>query len=548
MKYITVPSNIDYEKLFSNLKGKEIFKNEIKEATYVFLSFLYPTKKYLESTKRYNGFKPINSSKMNQITRNRFSTVKTLLLDSKSNSTGPIIIETKHQSGVISKSYRLNDELFNNPGEKLVKLGENSSNRLLKFEQEGLNKQNEFQQPYQFLIDMYNAEITIDKDAVNYVDSLKKLLLEKVSTYEGDKAEMTNKVINRMRELKNKINSVKKKNFRPKVSQSNHRLNSVITRLNRELRYYLRINGNRLVEVDLKSSQPYVLGTLLCDRFFSNDSSIEYSLNNIYSQLYNELYYISNNNNSNYTNNINTSSINTSSNYTNTINTSSINTNSIYINYNNINYTNTIINNSIYNKEGFPKYFMFGGLDSAAEIMKYRNLPFNSGFYDFFNKTYLGGHYDTQKTKNDIMSLLNLDDTKKRKHINLIQVFKIYFTDINSFIESVNSFKKIKSSTAILLQRSESFLFLRIGCKEIHDKFKGVPFLTIHDSILIEEKYAESIGNILTDKLTDYTGIKPGVSIKSIENPMENLERISDEEWSELIKNNNKTTQSPTNS
>lgn len=220
-----------------------------------------------------------------------------------------------------------------------------------------------------------------------------------------------------MRELKNKINSVKKKNFRPKVSQSNHRLNSVITRLNRELRYYLRINGNRLVEVDLKSSQLYVLATILCDRFFSNDSSIEYSLINIYSQLYNELYYISNNNNnSNYTNNINTSSINTSSNYTNTINTSSINTNSIYINYNNINYTNTIINNSIYNKEGFPKYFMFGGLDLAAEIQQYRNLPFNSGFYDFFNKTYLGGHYDTQKTKNDIMSLLNLDDTKKKTY------------------------------------------------------------------------------------------------------------------------------------
>ena len=39
---------------------------------------------------------------------------------------------------------------------------------------------------------------------------------------------------------------------------------------------------------------------------------------------------------------------------------------------------------SIYNKEGFPKYFMFGGLDLAAEIQQYRNLPFNSGFYDFF--------------------------------------------------------------------------------------------------------------------------------------------------------------------
>lgn len=498
MKYIRIPSNIDYEKLFSSITCNEICRQELIEATYVFLSFLYPSKKHLKNTKRFNGYKPIDSTKMNQILRNRFSSVKTLLLNPDSHPSGPIILETKHQSGVIPKCYRLNEELFSNPGEKWVKLGENASKRLIKFEQEGKEKQNQFQLPYQFLIDKFNADITIENEAVQFVNSLKKLLLQKISDYSGDKDEMKKKVISKIKEMKTKINNVKKKNFRPKVSRSNHRLNSVITDLNRELRYYLRIEGKKLVEVDVKSSQPYVLSTILCDRFFSNnDINNEYSLISIYPQLYNLLY-------------------NISSQYTDTI--------------------TLLIEKSLYNnKEGFPKYFMFGGLDSSPEIQRFRNIPFSEGFYRFFDDNYLGGSYDIQKVKDQIMLVLNLEDLNKREHIDLIQDFKLHFPDINSFLESINSLKKIKSSGAILLQRSESYLFLRVGCQKIHNRLEGVPFLTVHDSVLIEEQYSEFVGVVLADTLTSFTGIKPGVSVKSIDDPMENLVEICQEMWDELL-------------
>ena len=39
----------------------------------------------------------------------------------------------------------------------------------------------------------------------------------------------------------------------------------------------------------MKSSQPYVLGSILTDSFFSGDSNIDFSLIRIYPQLYNLL-------------------------------------------------------------------------------------------------------------------------------------------------------------------------------------------------------------------------------------------------------------------
>lgn len=495
MKYITIPSNIDYDSLFSQINCKEECKKEIMEATYVFLYFLYPSKNYLKSNKRFNGYKPINSTKMNQILRNRFTLVKNLLKNPHAHPSVPIIIETKHQTGVISKCYRLNDDLFQNPGEKMIILGENSSKRLTRFEQEGLKKHNEFLLHYQFLIEKYQSSITIEKESSQFVNSLRQLLLSRVSEYKGDQDEMKKRVVKKIKEIRTKIGALNKGNHRPRVSKSNHRLNSTVTNLNKELRYYLKINGNSIVEVDLKGSQPYVLSTILCNRFFNSND--EYSLSKIYPQLYNQVKYISSTS---------------------------------------INPIIKLIEKSLYNnKEGFPKYFMFGGIDSSPEIQEFRNIPFNDGFYDFFNEVYLGGEYDIQKVKDQIMLLLNLDDLSKREHIDLIQDFKIHFPDINSFLESINGVRKIRSSTSILLQRSESYLFLRVGCQEIHDKLKGVPFLTIHDSILIEEKYAPTALDLIQDKLYTFTGIQPGLKIKQIEDPMNHLEEICQEMWDELL-------------
>jgi hypothetical protein len=504
MKQVKIPSNINYEYLFSSIDCKDICKKELIDAIYVVLSFLYPSPHYIKETSGFNGFKPIKNDVINKVIRNRFGDVKTLLMSQDLHASGPILIENpKYIPGVKTMSYKLNDELFSNPGEKWVNLGENAEKRLIKFENDKIKDLEEFKSQYQFLLDQYQSDITIDSEALNYVSTLKSLLLEKVDQYDGDKDEMIKRVNATIKDMNSKIRAIQKKMYRTTVSVSNHRLNSVITNLNRELRYYLRINGNRLSEIDLKSSQPYVLGSILTDSFFSRGSSTEYSLSSIFPKLSNQLNIISNKSTSDII---------------------------------------SIIGNSIYNnKKGVPPHFMSGGLDINKEIQSYRNLPFKDGFYSHLNMTYFNGVYETQKIKDDIMLVLNLDDLKKRKHIELIQRFKSHFPNINSFIEGVNSFKSFKSAIAILLQRCESYLFLRVGCKMIYDQMKDIPFLTIHDSVLIDEKFAEGAKYIITKSITNFTKLEAGVSMKTQNDPMKDINEIVNTYWNKLKNNYKKT-------
>lgn len=498
MKQIKIPSNIDYDQLFSKIEGKEIYKKELIDATYVVLSFLYPSENYIKATSGFEGFKSINNVEINKIIRNRFGKVKSLLMDVNSHTSGAILIEKKeYQPGIVSMGYKLNDELFLNPGERWVGLGSNAEKRLIRYEEDGIKKYEDFKSTYQFLLDKYESDITIDDGAFDYVIKLKSVLLEKVNQFDGDKDEMTKRVNYTIKEMNSKIRAIQKKRFRPSVSKSNHRLNSVVTTLYRELRYYLRINGNKLVEVDLKSSQPYVLGSILTNSFFSGDSNIDFSLIRIYPQLYNQLNHI--------------------------VSKSTTDTNSL-------------IGNSLYNnKKGFPKYFMTGGLDFCKEVQTYRNLPFKEGFYPHLNNTLLDGDFDTQKVKDNVMLLLNLKNLRKRENISLIQQFKNYFPSINLFIESLNNFKRLKSTIAILMQRSESYLFLQVGCKAVNERLPDVPFLTIHDSILIEQKYAEMTKRILEKQLYSMTGIETGINVKVIDDPMTTLEFDIEEIWREIL-------------
>ncbi len=498
-KQIRVPLNIDYEKLFSTIEGKDTYKKELIDATYVVLSFLFPSKDYIKATIGFEGFKSINNVEINKIIRNRFGKVKSLLMDVNSHSSGAILIEKKeYQPGIVSMGYKLNDELFLNPGERWVGLGPNAEKRLLRYEEEGIKKYEDFKSTYEFLLDKYESDITIDDGAFDYVIKLKSVLLERVAKYDGDKDEMTKRVNYTIKEMNSKIRAIQKKNFRPSVSKSNHRLNSVVTTLYRELRYYLRINGNKLVEVDLKSSQPYVLGSILTNSFFSGDSNIDFSLIKIYPQLYNQLNYI-----------VSKSTTDTTS----------------------------LIGNSLYNnKKGFPKYFMTGGLDFCKEVQTYRNLPFKEGFYPHLNNTFLNGDFETQKVKDNVMLLLNFQNLRARNHISLIQNFKSYFPNINLFIESLNNFKKLKSTIAILMQRSESYLFLQVGCKAVNERLPDVPFLTIHDSILIEDKYSEVVTPILKQSLNAVTGFETGINVKEISDPMTTLEFDVEEIWNDIIK------------
>ena len=208
-KQIRIPSNIDYDQLFSKIEGKDSYKNELIDATYVVLSFLFPSKDYIKATSGFEGFKSINNVEINKIIRNRFGKVKSLLMDVNSHSSGAILIEIpEYQPGISSMRYKLNEELFLNPGEKHVSIGPNAERRLLRFETEGIKKYEEFKSTYQFLLDKYESDITIDDGAFDYVIKLKSVLLEKVAKYDGDKDEMTKRVNYTIKEMNSKIRAI----------------------------------------------------------------------------------------------------------------------------------------------------------------------------------------------------------------------------------------------------------------------------------------------------------------------------------------------------
>lgn len=75
------------------------------------------------------------------------------------------------------------------------------------------------------------------------------------------------------------------------MSVSNHRLNSVLTIMKRELRNFILIDGLHVCEVDIRNSHSYVLGSLMNNEFFSSTSVDGYNIVSIYKELYELLTY-----------------------------------------------------------------------------------------------------------------------------------------------------------------------------------------------------------------------------------------------------------------
>jgi hypothetical protein len=64
------------------------------------------------------------------------------------------------------------------------------------------------------------------------------------------------------------IEDIDKNEFWKSRSASNKRYNSSITNISKKFRGYLKYDNQQLIQVDVKSSQVYVLASLLNHQFF----------------------------------------------------------------------------------------------------------------------------------------------------------------------------------------------------------------------------------------------------------------------------------------
>ncbi len=290
-------------------------------------------------------------------------------------------------------------------------------------------------------------------------------------------------------------------NYTYKLSEKNLRFNSIFTNINRELRYFIRHNGNRFLEFDFIASHCYILATLLNNEFFFNNNK-EYSISNIFPDLQLRV----------------NSYIDASNNYKN-----------------NINFTQAqeAAGRRVY-------HHMSDRFFESDDIDLYKSIDFEADFYGFISDIFNKINPDLpQLNRNKVKSIIRLwmnhTDPHKRKNVADLKVLKKIFPSIDLLIEEIGFFDTMKSAFSLLLQRSESHLVLDIVGEKLVEEYPSIRIFTIHDSFFIEDSNIDK--NEIIEKikriLNDYVGIIPGVKLKE-SCPFDSLENIIDEDVIEL--------------
>ena len=269
------------------------------------------------------------------------------------------------------------------------------------------------------------------------------------------------------------IEDIDKNEFWKSRSASNKRYNSSITNISKKFRGYLKYDNQQLIQVDVKSSQVYVLASLLNHQFFKQKG--DYSFYRLTKDLIDKktrkeimLYMFSS---------------------------------LMFAQF-----------------SGKPIGEISPDTKDHEEFKKFRDAPFSEDFYFHIyhleNNSFPSSE-ERGAIKSGIMYLLFQDLYAHRKNVESVKLFKRIYPFVNRCIERLLS-DIGKSNFALFLQRAESYLVLDCIVPEFHRLCPEAPIFTIHDSILTTQKYKDQLYDVMNTVLTERTGIKPGLTVENI--------------------------------
>ena len=315
----------------------------------------------------------------------------------------------------------------------------------------------------------FNEKLTIDIEGVD--SFLTKLKLKEQTDYDfANEAYMANKkdkiLKKKLEDLKDPDRAyarriipafkIKNKQFDLTIDRTSGRLHSPLTQLKKELRPYLRYNGEKLVSIDIKNSQPY-LSTVLFNRKYFNLNKMGVRL-----KLYN--------------NSVNYKKSPIAFHYV----SQKVPPEDVGV------YISQVTKGNFY--EEFAEQLVEKGLLSA-DIADKRKEAKNITFTSFFSPNRLKQHVEEIKLFEEIYPNVykNFAFVKKGKHHNTL---------------------------ACVLQNLEAEIILEDICKKIAFKYPEAPIFTIHDSIVTTNKYLQAIKQIMEEVLIERVGYPPVLTIE----------------------------------
>lgn len=502
---------IDVNSLIKDLNLSQTRTTNLKCKIYYLLSQITETNDNYKLNESNNGYHNICSDKMKRILGNKdFYFIRKLLM----NNIDPIIeVNGSWYNAVeINKSgfcqgYRITEKY--NTGEiKYKSIPKKMASKIQKHNPDNILDEGQ-NSKYEFLFDQFKQHnLSFDPLLINYIHNFGSLLLEKADNNEFQ-IKLINNLIGRWLYF---INQIEKGAIWYNVSSKNYRLNSSITNLSKLIRPFLMCNGELLTCVDVSSSQPYILSSVMQKRFYY-DTGTGYNLKTIYPELYTEL--------------VDKGHIDTSISYSN----------NDYIQYY-TSHTGTT-SNPYYYTSGTSSFMWceFLSEKELESIISYTQSPFNLDFYSYIIKKHNPeleiNSTMRDKLKGTMMFVLFDDNSNHRNNNEQIKIFESVFPGVDNWIRK-NHTMIGKDRFSYLLQRTESYLIIDVICREFNQLYPNAPLLTIHDGIFTTEMYSKLLNEFVIKRLKEITGISSGCKIKRGHSTSQPLKKDIESKWTKI--------------
>lgn len=511
-----IPKSVDVKGMLSGLNLSPTRRENIKNKIYYFLSLLVLTNDNYALNIKNKGFRCISSVRMRKIMgRKDYYSIIRLLSD----PINPVIeSDASYRSADLGgvaypKGYRLCQK--HNTGEiEWRTIPEKFSKRIKKHIKKD-STENFDDSKYRFLYDQFTVnKLSIDPAVKDYIYSFGQQLLTRANNNEYQ----TNMVLNHIGRWLNTVEKIENDELWYQVSPANWRLNSSVTHLKRTLRPFLLCNGEKLVEVDITASQPYILSAVMNTEFISGNNGY-FNLQSIYPEAFIRL---------TETGFITTSSVENSYSFG-------------YTSYSGSSMHSDFNLDSVSSTGSFKKSysFMWGLFFNDVElnsIKSYQASPFDKDFYRYLiNRSNIINCQETsnedvlRKKLKDNMKLVLFDDNKHHRDNSIyIKMFYEAFPGVNKLICTLHSLIG-KSGFSYLLQRAESYLVLDVVSRNFHHKFPTAPIFTVHDAICTYPEYLDDLKRLIVEHSQNLIGTPVGLKEKIWEsNPVPKPEDIED--------------------
>ena len=513
---VKINSNISFEELVDALEVSPTRGENLKHKIYYLLSLLTDTNENYRLNTDNGGYHNLCSFELKKILGNKdFYIIRTLLL----NPFDPIIEvdgswynpNGNSRNGYcqgyrIAPKYNTGEVIFKTIPKKLEKVILRRGN---------IEDANAATPNYHFLLTQFECNtISFDPLVYEYLYHFGQMLLQSIQDNNPYQKNLVHNLIGRWLYY---IKQISEGKTWQNVSIKNHRLNSSVTNLPKLLRPFLLCNGEPLTCVDVSSSQPYLLSSVMQSRFYSVCDE-GYNLNTIYPELYKEL--------------VDNGSIDTSITYSSNID--------IKYYTSHTGYTTNSSSNNTNNSSSFMwcNFFTTSELDS---INRYTLSPFYLDFY----KNVLDRYYvytntprniqtdDRDKLKGTMMFVLFDDNQNHRNNNHHIKIFQTVYPGVERWINQVHKLIG-KQRFSYLLQRAESYLLLNVICREFNEQNPTAPLLTIHDGVFTTLKHVQKLKGLVLKRLNELTGVLPGCKVKSSQiDPKPQIQDVQNE-WAKI--------------